>query len=139
MTITLQSSIDGVVSGGAINFGDGFQTVTGGNTTAETVEDRPPGSKYPSKVPSPPNVSNVVMGRTYDEDRDGPLLSLIDAQVGSPTLFTLGRIVRRNGVRVGLRTCTGILVDRRGPEGDTNATTAKATLELEFAVSGPWA
>lgn len=132
----LQASVDGLATVDGTAVGN-FQTVTGGNANADTVPDRPPGQRFPSNIPAPPTVTNVVMSRTYDEARDGALVEQFGRRTGAAKA-ELGKVRRDgDGNRIGLSHTTGLLVRCDGPEGNTNDN-SKATFEMEFAVDHPW-
>jgi hypothetical protein len=134
---TLQSGIDAVVTVAGVPIG-GFQTITGGDVTAESVKDRPPGSRFETAVESLPSVSDITVTRSWEEGRDGPLLTFLFSQVGTGPC-NIGRLYRdiaQNVVRTDAY--AGILVGVVAPEGDSNNTNGKAILSLTFnAWGGP--
>jgi hypothetical protein len=130
----LQANIDAVATVNGTPLG-GFTTISGGEVSAETVHDRPPGSPYPLAVGAPKVVSNITVGRMWDEGRDGALLPVLNAAVGQELPCTVARIRRDGkGNQTGQTIYAAFLVRVGVPDGDTNSTD-KAMLELEFS---PW-
>jgi hypothetical protein len=79
--------------------------------SAESVKDRPPGSKYEVAVGALPTISNITVGRMWDEGRDGALLAFLNARVGQEVPCTVARVRRDlNGNATGRTTYAAFLV-----------------------------
>jgi hypothetical protein len=132
--ITLQADIDAVLTLGGVNLG-GFQVITGGEESAEVVDDFPPGSAYADKSVGKATLGNITVNRTWREQTDRALYEQIKGKLG--LTGTCGRLVRDKARNIsGQDTFTVKLIRNKGPEGDTNAGNAKATWEMELAVTG---
>lgn len=109
---------------------------TGGAITADTTKAYDGGNPTPDLISAPPSAENVTVGRTYDEDRDGPILRRLRPLVGvfrttvsvTPTdadLVAIGEpIVYAGALLVGVT------------ESDVDAGSGDASdFDLEFAIS----
>lgn len=131
----LQANVDAVVTVDGQPLG-GFQTITGGEVSAESVKDRPPGAVYEDAVEAVPTVGNITVSRSWDEARDGAILSFLNARAGWG-VSNVSRIRRdRNKKQVGSTTYSALLVRVTPTEGNTNGGGDKGMLELEFNVTG---
>ena len=131
----LQANIDAVATVNGVPLG-GFQTITGGEVSAESVKDRPPGATFDEAVASLPSVGNITISRSWDEGRDAPLADRINQWVGwAPSSVSR---VRRDKFQnqTGMENFYAILIRSTPPEGNTNAGGDKGMWELEFNVSG---
>lgn len=132
----LQSNFNATATVGGEPLG-AFQTVSGGEVTAEVVRDRAPsGNDISQPVPAPRDIGNVTISRSWVESRDAPILARLDRHVGrEENNSTVARHpLDGDGNPKGTdRTWIGVLIRATGPEGDRNSTD-KATLELEFAI-----
>lgn len=134
-TTTLQASIDAIVSGAGLTIG--MHQITGGEITRDTAKSRDPGAKFPRAVPAPGDIGNVTTIVDYDRLRHRPMLPVLRAAATGETEFSISRIDRDGaGNASGTTTYTGIIVRLKEPEGNTMGGADKATLEIEFAVSG---
>ena len=131
---TLQADIDAVATIDGVNLG-GFQTFTGGDESAEVVDDFTPGAQYADKSVAKASLANVTITRSWVESRDRPLYNRLKGRTGATG--SVGRIVRdSNRNPSGQDTFSCRLVRSKGPEGDTNGGQNKATWEIEVAVTG---
>jgi hypothetical protein len=131
---TPQSDIDGVLSFEGTPFG-GFQTFTGGEESGEVLEDRQPGAKYADKDVTGATISNITETRSWVESRDRPLYNRLKGRTGMKG--SAGRIVRDEHKNISdVESFAVKLVRFAGPEGDSNATTAKGMFTVEVAVTG---
>jgi hypothetical protein len=137
MSPILQAAVDAIVTIPGAASGIPFQTITGGEQTSDTVKDRLPGQQFETAIPAPPSLTNLVVGRTWDEAAFGPIISKIRAAHAAGTVCAVAR-VRRDGRGniVGRTTYNAILVRVTEAEGDTTSSD-KARLELEFNPTGP--
>lgn len=134
-TTTLQASIDAIVSGAGLTIG--MHTIHGGEITRDTAKSRDPGSKFSRAVAAPADIGNVITAVDYDRLTHRPMLSTLRNAATAETEFSIMRIERDGaGNASGTTTYTGIIVRLKEPEGDTMGGANKATLEIEFAVSG---
>lgn len=109
---------------------------SGGAITADTTKAYDGGSVTPDLISAPPSAENVTTGRTYDEDRDGPILRRLRPLVGvfrttisvTPTdadLVAIGEpVVYPDALLVGLTE----------PDADAGSGDA-ADFDLEWAIS----
>jgi hypothetical protein len=74
-----------------------LQQITGGDITADTTPDRPPGARFQSKTPGVPDISDVVCTTPWDEAVHGPLKSLLDNACSYAEDCTVGKIIRDPG------------------------------------------
>lgn len=132
---TLQADINAVLSFSGIADLGGFQAVTGLEEVAEVVDDFPPGAQYADKSVAKASLGNATVTTSWVESRHRSLYDQMKGKTGAEG--TLGRLVRDSARNiVNTETFTVKLVRNKGPEGDTNGGTAKATWELELAVTG---
>lgn len=140
MPPTLQADIDAVATlnvgaGGAALALGGFQTFAGGEESAEVADDFPPGSQYADKAVGKASLGNITVTRSWNEQRDRGLYNACKGKTGATG--SCGRLIRDSNRNVsGIDTFLVKLIRNKGPEGDTNAGTGKATWELELAVTG---
>jgi len=116
----------------------GFQTFTGGETTAESVKDRPPGQEYEISLGGPKGIGNITVSRTFDPDRDDPaLIAHLHGQVGRRDNSTIGKVPLDADMnpRGSGDTYRGTLIRFAPPEANSNSSD-KGTIELEFEISG---
>lgn len=128
----LQADIDGYLTLAGIDCG-GFQTVQGGEESAEVVDDFPPGALFADKGVSRPTLSNLTFGRTMKVTRDQPIRNqLHTGMTGTGVRFF--RDENRN--IVDKETYSVVLIRAGAVDGDTNGGTAKATWTVEVAATG---
>lgn len=132
---TPRAQIDAIVTGAGLTIL--CNTFSGGAVTRDVAKNRDPGALFSRPVPGTPDIENVRAGFTYDEPTHGPMMPTLRAAATNRTEFSISQVRRDgNNNRSGLTTYTGILVSVPPAEGDTNAGTDLATVELEFACSG---
>src|SRR5690349_5747353 len=69
-----------------------FQTVTGGEVTADGTKDRAPsGNNIDQPLTGPQSIGNVTLSRTWDETRDAALYVHARSQVGQTNNVTAAR------------------------------------------------
>lgn len=131
---TPKAQIDAIVTGAGLTIP--CNTFAGGAVTRGVDKNRDPGALFARPVPGTPDIENVRVGFTYDQALHGAMMPLLRKAGTDRTEFSIGQIVRDGANnRSGLTTYTGILVSVPPAEGDTNAETGLATVELEFACS----
>jgi hypothetical protein len=137
MAKTLQANVDAVITVPGVVDGLPMQQITGGDITADTTPDRPPGARFQEKTPGVPDISDVVCTPPWDEAVHGPLKSLLDNACSYSEDCTVGKVIRdKNHNRLRMDTFAPCaLIGVSGPEGNTTSNDA-GTLVLTFAVNG---
>lgn len=111
-----------------------FLTKSGGTTSVEASKVYDGGSEEPDILTGMPNLENVVLGRIYDQDRDGPIIAALRPIVGRGREFTvtcqpLDRDYRPYGRATVYTGCE--LVRTTDPDADGSSSDPNA-FELEF-------
>lgn len=131
---TLQADIDGFLTFTGIGALGGFQTVSGGEESAEVIDDFTPGAQYADKSVGKASISNLTFTRSWVETRDREFYDKMKGKTGVGG--SGGRYVRDAARNISNTESFSVkLVRFVGPAGDTNGGTAKATFEIEVAVT----
>ena len=114
-----------------------FQTFAGGEKTADSVKDRPPGVEGQKSLGGPSSITNVTVTRTFDADVDTSDLRSRSRKAaghapGSVSIQPLDADMNPKGKA---DVFTGRLVRYKGPEANSNSND-KATVEYEFEIDG---
>lgn len=112
-----------------------FETKTGGNKTATVTKVWDGGQTNPDVISSLPEVDNVVVSRTYDQDRDGPVLNNLRDKVSEFTTTLSVTPLKRNMEAFGGNSVIypdSLLVGVTEMEADSNSGDP-ARYQLEFA------
>ena len=113
-----------------------FATKAGGNITAEVSKAFDGGSTTPDLISAPPSADNVTTGRTYEPERDAPIMARLRPMVGSfrTTLSVTPTDADLVAVAPPTTYSNALLVGLVEPEANAGSGDA-AMFELEWAIS----
>lgn len=114
-----------------------FNKMTGGKKSAPSAEAYDGGNPEPQIVTGNTKIDNVVVTRTFDPNRDGPIFASLKSQVSKFTTTITQVYTDANYVPVGgSDQWTGTLIEIQGPMLDASKSGATpAELVLTFACS----
>jgi hypothetical protein len=112
-----------------------FATKSGGNVTSDNNKVYDGGNLTPDILSAPAQAENVTVGRAFDVERDGPILTILRQQVGRRS-FTVSVTPTDRDLNVTGEPVTypeALLVGITDPDVDAASGDA-ARFELEFAI-----
>lgn len=112
-----------------------FASKSGGDISADTNKVYDGGSDSPDVLAGPAEADNITVGRSYDFNRDDPILRQLRKAVGRWTTTVSVTPTDRDLVAVGQPQVypDALLVGLTEPETDASSGDA-ASFELEFAI-----
>lgn len=112
-----------------------FASKSGGNISADTNKVYDGGSDTPDVLAGPAEAENVTVSRSYDLQRDEPVLRRLRKRVGKETVTLTVTPTDRDLIAVGTPQVysDALLVSITEPETDASSGDA-ATYELEYAI-----
>ncbi|MBB3041023.1 hypothetical protein [Nocardioides soli] len=99
-----------------------FDTLTGGEPTAEVPKHRPGGMTQERSYPGLPSFGDLTVGRELDQQRDLELYRSLVNRVGRASFTVSRQLLDENGAPVGRPiTYIGRLSAMTDPEADSNS------------------
>jgi hypothetical protein len=114
-----------------------FDKMTGGDVDSEETKYKPGAMAPQITLGGSKTVSNIVISRLYDLNRDHPIIQWLFSLVGRGAVVVTKQPLDINGAPFGSPIVyQGVLKKSTPPPADSEATTTPAMLELEVSTAG---